>query len=118
MGLFSKKKSAAGGPFRFRVSDSVAVPLRGYLLRLKLQEGTPSLKDLTPGRQLRVRSPLGSERVIRVKDFSATEGFPSQEKLDKRRELDIVIDHEDGLVDGEEIQIGWMASGPVDEEKN
>lgn len=116
MGLFSKKKKSAGGPFRFRISDSVAVPLRGYLLRLKLQEGTPALEDLSPGRRLRVRSPNGSERLIYVKDFSATEGFPSQEKLDERRELDIVVAQEDGLLDGEEIQIGWVASGPVEDD--
>ena len=115
MGLFRKKKKRAGGPFRFRVSDSVAVPMRGYLLRLKLQDGTPALSDLSPGRRLRVRGPQGGERVITVKDFSATEGFPSQAKLDQRRELDIVVAQEDGLLDGEEIQIGWLASGPVDE---
>lgn len=115
MGLFGKSKKA-GGPFRFRVSDAVQVPLRGYLLRLKLQDGAPSLSDLSPGRRLRVSGPQGGERVIRVKDFSATEGVPSQEKLDQRRELDIVIGQEDGLVDGEEIQIGWVASGPVDDD--
>ncbi len=114
MGLFGKKKKASG-PFRFRVSDSVAVPLRGYLLRLKLQDGTPALTDIAPGKKLRVRGPDGGERVIRVKDYSATEGFPSQEKLDDRRELDIIIESSDGLVDGEEIQIGWTASGPVND---
>jgi hypothetical protein len=112
MGLFAKKKKSSG-PFQFRVSDAVAVPLRGYLLRLKVQEGEPALSDVAPGRKLRVRGPAGGERIIRVHDYSATEGVPSQEKLDQRRELDIVITQEDGLVDGEEIQIGWTASGPV-----
>jgi hypothetical protein len=112
MGLFGKKKKDSG-PFRFRVSDAVQVPLRGYLLRLKLQDGTPALTDIAPGKKLRMRGPHGGERIIHVKDYSATEGFPSQDKLDKRRELDIVIDQSDGLVDGEEIQIGWTASGPV-----
>jgi hypothetical protein len=64
---------------------------------------------------LRVRAPDGGERVIRIKDYSATEGFPSQEKLDSRRELDVVVDQQDGIVDGQEIQIGWTASGPVDD---
>ena len=114
MGLFTKKKKSSG-PFQFRVSDAVAVPLRGYLLRLKLQDGTPALTDIAPGRKLRVRGPNGGDRVIRVKDYSATEGVPSQDKLDQRRELDIVIASEDGLVDGEEIQIGWIASGPVND---
>jgi hypothetical protein len=114
MGLFGNRKKESG-PFNFRVSDAVAVPLRGYLLRLKLQDGSPALTDIAPGKKLRVRGPSGGERIIRVKDYSATEGFPSQEKLDKTRELDIVIDQDDGLVDGEEIQIGWTASGPVKE---
>ena len=114
MGLFGSSKKSSG-PFRFRVSDAVQVPLRGYLLRLKLQDGTPALTDIAPGRKLRVRGPGGTERVVYVKDYSATEGVPSQKKLDARRELDIVISQEDGLVDGEEIQIGWTASGPVDD---
>lgn len=114
MGLFGKKDKERG-PFQFRVSDAVAVPLRGYLLRLKLQEGTPALADIAPGKKLRVRGPTGGERMIRVKDYSATEGVPSQKKLDARGELDIVIAQEDGLVDGEEIQIGWVASGPVND---
>lgn len=114
MGLFSRKKKASG-PFQFRVSDSVQVPLRGYLLRLKLLNGEPLLDDLSPGRRIRVRAPSGRERVITVKDFSATAGFPSQEKLEQHRELDIVVDTADGVVDGEEIDIGWIASGPVEE---
>jgi hypothetical protein len=114
MRLFTKKKKSSG-PFQFRVSDAVQVPLRGYLLRLRVQDGTPALSDIAPGRKLRVRGPNGSDRIIRVMDYSATEGVPSQEKLDKRRELDIVIAHDDGLVDGEEIQIGWTASGPVND---
>jgi hypothetical protein len=114
MGLFRKKKKSST-PFQFRISDSVAIPRRGYLLRLKLNDGTPALSDVAPGRKLRVRGPHGGERVVVIKDYSATEGFPSQEKLDKRRELDIVVDQSDGLVDGQEIQIGWTASGPVND---
>jgi hypothetical protein len=114
MGLFGKQKKSSG-PFQFRVSDAVQVPRRGYLLRLKLQDGEPVLEDLSPGRKLRVRGPHGGDRVIVIKDYSATEGFPSQAKLDARRELDVIIDQTDGLVDGEEIQIGWLASGPVSE---
>jgi hypothetical protein len=114
MGIFSKKKKPSG-PFQFRVSDSVQVPLRGYLLRLKLLDGTPGLADLSPGRRIRVRAPNGTERVITIKDFSATAGFPSQEKLEKQRELDIVVDAEDAIVEGHEIEIGWIASGPVED---
>jgi hypothetical protein len=113
MGLFGKKKKKSSTPFQFRVSDSVAVPRRGYLLRLRLLNGEPALADVAPGRKLRVRGPQGGERIVVIKDYSATEGFPSQEKLDTRRELDVIVDQSDGLVDGQEIQIGWMASGPV-----
>jgi hypothetical protein len=114
MGLFGKRKKSSG-PFQFRVSDSVAVPRRGYMLRLKVLEGTPALDDVAPGRKLRVRGPSGNERTIVIKDYSATEGFPSQKKLDARRELDIVVAQDDGVVNGEEIQIGWTASGPVED---
>jgi hypothetical protein len=108
-------KKKPSGPFQFRVSDSVQVPLRGYLLRLKVLDGTPRLADVSPGRRIRVRAPHGTERVITIKDFSATAGFPSQEKLDQHRELDIVVDAEDAIVDGREIEIGWTASGPVED---
>ena len=114
MGLFSKKKKSSG-PFQFRISDSVAVPRRGYMLRLKLLDGAPALDDVAPGRKLHVRGPSGDVRTVLIKDYSATEGFPSQKKLDERRELDIVVGQDDGLLNGEEIQIGWTASGPVED---
>ena len=114
MGLFGKKKKESG-PFQFRVSDSVAVPRRGYLLRLKLLEGSPALDDVAPGRKLHVRGPSGNVRTVLIKDYSATEGFPSQKKLDERRELDIVVGQDDGNANGDEIQVGWLASGPVED---
>jgi hypothetical protein len=114
MGLFSKKKKESG-PFEFRISDSVAVPRRGYVLRLKLLNGAPALDEVAPGRKLRVRGPTGDERIVVIKDYSATEGKPSQDKLDKFRALDIVVGQDDAMVDGREIGIGWMASGPVED---
>ena len=47
--------ASKNGSFRFRVSDAVQVPLRGMLLRLRLNEGAPSVKDLAVGRTLRLR---------------------------------------------------------------
>ena len=114
MGLFSKKKKSSG-PFKFRVSDSVQVPLRGQMLRLKLLDGQPVLGDVSPGRKIRVQSPSGSERVIVIKDFSATAGVMTQEKLERYRELDVVVESQDAVIDGAEIEIGWTASGPVNE---
>lgn|SRR5687767_12301890 len=115
MGLFSKKKKTST-PFKFRVSDAVQVPLRGQMLRLKLLDGEPGLADVSPGKKIRVHSPNGGERVIVIKDFSATAGVMSQEKLDRYRELDVVVESHDATIDGAEIEIGWMATGPVKDE--
>jgi hypothetical protein len=110
--MFGKKKKTSE-PFQFRVSDSVQVPLRGYLLRLKLVGGVPALADVSPGRRLRIQTASGEEGEVTIKDFSATAGFMSQEKLERTRELDVVVAN-DALIGGREIEIGWMASGPVE----
>ena len=114
MALFSKKKKA-GGAFQFRISDAVAIPRRGYLLRLKILSGTPDIDDLAPGSTIRVTAPDGTERTITVRDFSVTGGVQTQERLDRYRELDIIVDQDDGYGAGDEIQIGWVASGPVED---
>ena len=114
MGIFGKKKKNSE-PFQYRISDSVQVPLRGYLLRLKLVDGTPALDDVSPGRKLRVQVPGGGAHEITIKDFAVTAGSPSQERLERTRELDIVVDARDALLDGREVDIGWMVSGPVEE---
>ena len=111
MGLFGGKKKASQ-PFEFRVSDSVAVPMRGYLLRLKLLNGEPALADLGPGKRIKLRSASGRERVVTIKDFSVTQGVASQSRLDRTREFDVVIDAADGAIEGETVDIGWTAAGP------
>ena len=111
MGLFGGKKKE-GQAFEFRVSDSVAVPMRGYLLRLKLLNGEPGIADLGPGKRIKLRSISGRERVIAIKDNSVTQGPASQSRLDRTREFDIVIDAADGAIDGETVDIGWTAAGP------
>lgn len=107
------KKSGAGGPFRFRVSDSLEVPLRGHLLRLKVNEGTPSMSDLGPGSRLRVVAPDGRERTVTVVGHGATGGRATQERLERMRELDVVISSNDAGAYEDRIGIGWMATGPV-----
>ena len=109
MGLFSKQRKT-GGTFQFRVSDAVEVPLRGYLLRLKLLSGEPSLGDIEPGTAIKLRSPSGAERVVTIKDYSVVQGVASQKRLDRTRELDIVIDGPDAVIDGEVVDIGWMVT--------
>ncbi|HSJ26440.1 MAG TPA: hypothetical protein VK929_17305 [Longimicrobiales bacterium] len=108
---FRRKSSAKGGAFQFRVSDVVDVPLRGRVLRLRVVDGTPALDDLAVGRDLLLRSPSGEDRRVRITAHSVTAGKPSQERLDRTGEFDVLID--EGSVAGDPIEIGWMAHGPV-----
>lgn len=112
MGIFGSKK-ATGGAFEFRVSDAVEVPLRGYLLRLKLLTGEPALGDIAPGKRIRLRSPDGNEGLVTIKDYSVTQGAPSQKRMDRTRELDVMIEGRDAVVNGHAVDIGWTASGPA-----
>ena len=103
----------AGGPFRFRVSDSLEVPLRGQLLRLRLEDGSPAMTDLKPGRKVRLVSPSGAAREVQIVGHSATGGRATQERLEKTRELDLVIARGDAGEGGERVDIGWALTGPV-----
>lgn len=107
------KSNGAGGPFSFRVSDSLEVPLRGHMLRLRVAEGRPSMKDLAPGRRLRIRAPDGRERTVTIVGHSVTSGKASQERLETTRELDIIISSADAGAYEDRIGIGWTAEGPV-----
>ena len=112
MGIFGSKKTS-DGPFEFRVSDAVEVPLRGYLLRLKLLSGTPSISDVAPGKRIRLRGPDGGEGVVTIMDYSVTQGAPSQKRMDRTREVDVMIEGSDAVVNGRAVDIGWTASGPA-----
>ncbi|CAN5635487.1 hypothetical protein BH23GEM9_BH23GEM9_06090 [soil metagenome] len=109
-GLGRKRKNS-GDVTVFRVSDVVDVPLRGIMLRLRVIEGTPDLADFGVGEQLVVRSPAGEERRVRIAAHSVTAGKPSQARLDKTRELDVLL--APGPAGDEPFDIGWTASGPV-----
>jgi hypothetical protein len=98
--------------FEFRVSDSVTVPLRGRLLRLRVLSGSPKASDLAIGKKLRVRAPDGRERVIPILDHSITGGKLTQKRLDTTREVDVIVSADDSTVDGDPIEIGWTARGP------
>jgi hypothetical protein len=106
---------AGHAAFSFRVSDVLQIPLRGYLLRLKVTDGSPRMKDLKRGRWLRALSPEGEERSVRLMDFSTVGGRPTQERLDTARELDVVVPPDDVVVDGRRIDIGWTIIGVADE---
>lgn len=101
------------GEFRFRVSDAVMVPLRGLMLRLRLLEGTPSIKDVGVGRRLRLTSPSGESRELAIVAHSVTGGKQTQKRLDQVRELDVVVAEVDGATGGSPVDIGWVATGPV-----
>ncbi len=109
-----RRSRGAGGPFRFRVSDSVEVPLRGHMLRLRLLEGAPSMSDLARGRKLRLESPKSIARIVTIMDHAVTGGRPTQERLDRTRELDVIISAADAGSGGSLVDIGWTASGPPD----
>lgn len=85
--------------------------MRGYLLRLRLLEGSPRISELGPGRYLRLRAPDGAERVVRVQDYAVIGGRATQARLERTRELDIVISREDALAGGRPVAIGWMVVG-------
>lgn len=98
--------------YRFRVSDAYFVPLRGWMLRLKLLEGDFDPSMLKPGRTLRLTAPGGEDRVVTVKGLSVTGGFQRKERVDAYREFDVVIPEEDAVRDGRQVAIGWEA-GPA-----
>ncbi|HEX7051118.1 MAG TPA: hypothetical protein VF188_13000 [Longimicrobiales bacterium] len=107
----SARAGDSGEAFRFRVSDAVEVPLRGVLLRLRLLDGAPSMADLRPGRMLRLRAPDGEERWVRIQSIAVTGGRATQARLDRTRELDVVISKADAQRDGRRVGIGWLAVG-------
>jgi hypothetical protein len=111
--LGSKKKAAAGGAYNFRVSDVVDVPLRGTMLRLRLVDGTPSMKDLAVGSTVVLRSPGGDERKVQVVAHARMSGWARQERLDRARELDLIVTPE-GSQPGVQVpaDIGWTVVGP------
>ncbi len=99
------------GAYRFRVSDAVEVPLRGMMLRLKRVDGTAPLGALKPGATLRLMAPDGETRTARVKALSVTGGRPTQERLDRYGQADVVIAPEEARLDGRPVEIGWYVVG-------
>jgi hypothetical protein len=98
--------------FEFRVSDSMVVPLRGQLLRLRVTRGNPQVGAVAVGRRLMVAAPDGREREVHILDHSMTGGRVTQARLDKTRELDLLLAEGDARIDGEPIGIGWTVRGP------
>jgi hypothetical protein len=111
LGLGRKKKTK-GAAFTFRVSDVVDVPLRGTVLRLRLIDGEPSMSDLGAGSTLLLRSPSGEERKVAITGHATSSGRATQDRLNRTRELDVVISDAEAATDGW-VEIGWVATGPA-----
>lgn len=107
-----RKSKARGGAYTFRVSDVVDVPLRGIMLRLRLVEGSPAMADLGVGAVLQLHSPSGAERRVIITSHATPSGRPTQARLDRVRELDVMISDAEAGAEGP-IEIGWMATGPA-----
>lgn len=98
-----------------KVSDSSVVPYRGHLLRLKVAEGTPKVKQLKAGTRLRVTGPRGESGVVDVLGLPTMAGRQTQERLERTREFDVVIPAAQAMIDGARIDIGWTV-GPANGE--
>lgn len=96
--------------YRFRVSDAYFVPLRGWMLRLKLLDGAFDPAMLKPGRTLRLAGPDGEERTVTVTGLSVTGGFQKKERVDAYKEFDVIIPESDAVRNDRPIRIGWEAT--------
>lgn len=101
-------------PAHFNVSDALDVPLRGFLLRLRLTGGDFSVKNAGPGTRLRLVAPDGTERIVTILAKSLTGGRNTQERLQKTGQLDLIISSDDAYADNVPVGIGWRAELPVD----
>ena len=97
--------ASISGVARFRVSDVVPVPLRGYMLRLRLTDGEPAPALLRPGRSLHLVGPDGAQRVVRIQGIGAPSGRARADRLGRIGEIDVVV----SAADGEAVSIGWTA---------
>lgn len=95
--------------YRFRISDAYFVPLRGWMLRLKLLEGDFNPGSLKPGSSLRLVAPDGEDRVVTVKGLAVTGGRQKKERVEAYREFDLVIPPEDAVRHDRQVDIGWEA---------
>lgn len=111
--MLGSRKKAGGGTFRFRVSDAVDVPLRGTLLRLRVLEGNPSMDDLGVGSELVLTDGTGAERRLQVVAHSLTGGVASQKRLDRTRELDVIVADAETQSRDVYAEIGWTVRSPA-----
>jgi hypothetical protein len=49
---------------------------------------------------------------VKITAYAVSSGKATQERLDRVRELDVVIADSDAVADGP-VEIGWLATGPA-----
>lgn len=90
-----------------QVSDVVDVPLRGQVLRLRVTDQVPRLAEVAVGRRLRLRGPQGEEQIVRIVDYSITGGKVTQERLERVRELDVLVEADDNSKQRVPVDFGY-----------
>ncbi len=97
----------------FQILDAPPAPHGGLILRLRHREGpTPRLRELR-GARLRLRSPEGEERLVRVTGFALTGGKPSDDRLARTGRVDLHVVDEGNPEEGEPVTLRWVAEGPL-----
>jgi hypothetical protein len=95
----------------FLVVDAMDAPLRGRVIRLRLQGGQPpAVRDLK-GAVLRARSPGGQEEVLKVVGFFLPGGKPSDARFSRTGRIDLIVELKggDALPD---VASRWEVTGP------
>lgn len=93
----------------FRVIDALDAPHGGRILRLRVLEGQPTVKALKGATLIAVSPRDGTERLLRVRDFSILGGRPSNRRMADTRQCDLIVD--DVTPNGgsnTKVDIGWQ----------
>lgn len=95
----------------FRVIDALDAPHGGRIVRLRVLEGHPTVKELK-GATLEARPPgNGDQRLLRVRNFAILGGRPSDRRIAQSKRCDLVIDD---LTPGDDaVDVGWELRLPA-----
>lgn len=58
-------------------------------------------------------SPSGEERMVTITAHATTGGRQTQSRLDRTREMDVMITGDDAGSGAARVGIGWTAAGPI-----
>lgn len=91
----------SSGQVVFRVVDALRGPHTGWILRLRLHEGTPPPLSAFRGSRWRVEGKDGVVRTVEVLDFPLTGGKPSDRRLRETGRIDLHVSVVEGPDEGE-----------------